>query len=241
MTQYPIVILHGWNLFADRYAGLGAVLRSHGHIVWCEDLPGFGQAMVPRAPLVLDDYVSHVRDVIRRRSLQSPVLIGHSFGGRIGIKLAAQSPELLRGMVLSGVPGFPPVPALTVRLYRLLATVGRKATDLPGLAALQDRLRPAFYRLVRSSDYAKTSPQMRETFKRIVAESLAAYMPQITVPTLLLWGEDDRIVPVSIARKMKQVISSSKLVTIAGARHGVPWTRADEFAHQVETFLQSLP
>ena len=81
---------------------------------------------------------------------------------------------------------------------------------------------------------------MRQTFKHIVADDLVVSMESMQVPCLLLWGEYDVIVPVSIAKRMQEVIPNATLKVIPEADHGVPFKQSDIFASYVEGFLKTL-
>jgi pimeloyl-ACP methyl ester carboxylesterase len=81
---------------------------------------------------------------------------------------------------------------------------------------------------------------MRQTFKNVVQASLVEDMKQVAVPTLLLWGESDGIVPLSIAKRMQSIINFSELVSVPNSDHGVPYKFPQEFAVCVDEFIQKL-
>lgn len=235
-----ILILHGWNLTAARFEGLAREFRKQGFAVWVPDLPGFGSEPKQGESLCLTDYVEFVRKYIKSRKIIDPVIVGHSFGGRIGIKLAASYPSQVHALILSGAPGINPVGSVKVRVFRILAKAGRALFALPVLSLLQEPFRRVLYILARSGDYYRTAPAMRSTLKRIVGEDISRHLGGISVPTLLIWGKNDKIVPVSIASKMVAVIPHATLVVIDDARHGVPWTHASGFVQSVSSFLKQV-
>lgn len=237
MKNIPILILHGWNLSALKFVPLQDELRKRGYNSICIDLPGFGSTDKPKNPLYLSDYVKYVIDFLQRQQIKKVVLIGHSFGGRIGIKLASENPQLLRALILTGTPGITPVPRSQVVIFIFLSKLGKIIFSLPLLSLFQKNARKLIYRLAKASDFYNTDQEMRETFKNIVKENLTPYLPKINIPTLLLWGSEDKLVPVKIAEKMKEMIYASRLVIIKNARHGLPWTHPDEFAKAVEKFV----
>ena len=81
---------------------------------------------------------------------------------------------------------------------------------------------------------------MQETFKNIVRENLEPSLSKINVPTLLLWGREDKIIPLWVAEKMNKLIKNSSLSIINDARHGAPWTHPKEFVNEVEKFLEKV-
>lgn len=240
MKNIPILILHGWNLSSDRFLPLKIEFEKRGYTVFCPDLPGFGENKTPQKPLYLSDYVNFVEKYIEENKLKKITLIGHSFGGRIGIKLAAQNSEYLHALILTGTPGIIPVPKSKVIFFLYLSKVGKIIFSLPILNLFKYKAQKFLYRFAKATDFYNTNEQMRETFKNIVKENLEIYLPEINTPTLLLWGKGDKIVSIDIAEKMNKLIKNSKLVEIKEARHGVPWTHPKEFIKEVDNFLETL-
>lgn len=240
MKNIPILILHGWNLSAAKFVNLQQELQKKGYEVYSVDLPGFGTTDKPNRSLFLSDYIEYVKDFLIKKRINKIILIGHSFGGRISIKLAAQNPKLLKALILSGAPGLNPVPAVKIRFFLILAKLGKRIFSLPVLSSAKEIFRKFLYKLAKAGDYYSTNDNMLGTFQNTVKESLIPYLSQINTPTLLLWGEEDRMVPVEIAEKMNKIIKNSKFVVINKARHGVPWTHPKEFTDEVEKFLNKL-
>lgn len=238
MQKIPILILHGWNLSSDKFIILKDEFVKRKFKVYCPDLPGFGNSKIPDKSLNLSDYVGFVEKFIQENKLTNVILVGHSFGGRIGIKLAVQNPKLLHALILTGAPGIMPVARSKALFFIILAKIGRKLFSLPTVNFFQNIARQLLYRTAGAMDYYNTDEKMRETFKNIVAENLEPLLSQINIPTLLLWGKEDGMVPIGIARKMNKMINNSKLVFIENSRHGVPWTHPKEFADKVEDFLR---
>lgn len=240
MKNIPILILHGWNLEAAKYEPLQKELQNKGYKVLSIDLPGFGSTDKPKKSLYLSDYIKFIEEYLRKEKIEKIYLIGHSFGGRIGIKLAAENSKYLSILILTGAPGINPVPTVKIRFFLILAKLGRLIFSFPGLFYARDLFRKLLYKLANASDYYQTNDHMLGTFQNTVNESLVPYLSQINIPTLLLWGEGDRIVPLKIAEKMNKLIRNSKIVAIKEARHGVPWTHSKEFVDEVEKFLNYL-
>src|SRR3989339_1541984 len=122
--KHPLVILHGWNLSSDRYKPLTSEFKKLGYQVYSPDLPGFGQSQMAGKSFYLDDYVHFLRVYLEKRKIIKPVVIGHSFGGRIAIKLATSEKSLLSALILSGTPGVRPVGSGKRLLYLSAAKAG---------------------------------------------------------------------------------------------------------------------
>lgn len=240
MKKWPILILHGWNLHAKKFQPLVDEFKKNGYFVEAIDLPGFGQSQLPKKPLYLSDYVEFVTNYIKEKRWQKVILIGHSFGGRIGIKFASQNSSYLKALILTGAPGFNPVPRFKVLFFFTLAKLGNIIFALPLLNNFHKVTRRILYRLARATDFYTTNIHMQNTFKNIVGENLKSYLGNISIPTLLLWGENDRIVPISIAQKMERTMPNADLISVPDARHGVPWTHPKIFVQEVDKFLENL-
>ncbi len=238
--QIPILILHGWNLSAAKFDPLVSELNIRGYKVYCPDLPGFGKSKIPDKPHTLSDYIQFVINFLKKNKLNKIIIIGHSFGGRIGIKFASEYSQHIEHLILTGAPGINPVPKGKILLFLYLAKIGKIIMSLPILSNLTAVMRKILYKAAGASDFYHTNEKMRETFKNVIKEDLTSYMKKIKSKTLLLWGENDGIVPLSIARKMQDMIHNSRLEILPNTRHGAPWTNPELFANMVEKYINNL-
>ncbi|NCN58578.1 hypothetical protein COW99_01525 [Candidatus Roizmanbacteria bacterium CG22_combo_CG10-13_8_21_14_all_38_20] len=230
-----IVILHGWKLSSQRYNPLVKELRKLGYRVYIPDMPGNGVAKLPKNPFTLDDYVEYVLGYLSTNKLRRFTLIGHSFGGRVGIKLVAKNPELINKLVLTGTPGVIPVSSTKIKMFLVLAKIGNMIFNLPVLELFKDSARRGLYRLAKSSDYYHTDGVMRQTFKNIIRADLVKSMSKLKLPVTLVWGEHDEAVPVNVAKVMQKMIKGSKLVVIPGSSHDVIWANPLRFIDAFNT------
>lgn len=240
MKLPPLVILHGWGLSGNRFAPLEAELKKKGFTVYAPDLPGFGKSEIPSHPLNLNDYVKYLDDYFKSKNITGPVLIGHSFGGRVSLKYCEMYPKYVRALILSGTPGFTPIPKKKLMLFIALAKIGKIIFSLPPLHLFHDAVRSWYYYVVGAKEFFRAEGTMRDTFKNIVQEDLISAMEAVSIPCLLLWGEFDIIVPTPIASRMHRVIEGSELVIIPDKDHGVPFKEPEIFSDYVERFLKSL-
>lgn len=214
----PLIVgLHGWG---RDHRDFSAVLGRYPHLL--VDLPGFGVSPPPAATWGAADYAACVAAVLDSRAAATsaeagpPVVIGHSFGGRIAVCLAASRPDLVRALVLCGVPllrsprdGRPGVS------YRL----GRKARQM-GL--LSERRFEAIRRATGSADYNAAIGVMRSVLVRVVNESYEAELAAIRCPVALLWGANDRAVPPSMVEKASRLLTVPTAADVVdGAGHDV--------------------
>lgn len=240
MKKPPIIILHGWNLSAKPYRKLTDFLKDLGYQVYLPDLPGFGNNKKITRPLTLEDYQRYLTDFIRLKKINQPLLIGHSFGGRVAILAAASNPKMFIALILTGVPGFPPVPPVKVCLFEIISKVGKLIFKLPFLSKFEAIAKKIIYRMAGSTDYYLAEGRLKETFKNIIKRDLEKDLSQIKIPTLLIWGKEDKVVCCRIAYKMHKVIGPSRIEIVDNSGHLLPYHQPKLFSARVNRFLQNL-
>lgn len=240
MEKYPILILHGWNLSREKFDPLKIALKHYQYRIFNIDLPGFGKTVKPERPLYLSDYTDYVCDYLKKMKLSKINLIGHSFGGRIAIKLAYNHPELLNTLILIGAPGINPVSKTKITFFLFLSKIGKLIFLILPLSHFQNFARKILYRAAKATDFYNTDSRLRETFKNVIKENLGSYLRRIKIPTFLLWGQDDTTVPVKIAQKMSSLIRHSRLKIIPSAKHGLPWTHPEITAREIHSFISTI-
>ncbi|MCK9397054.1 MAG: alpha/beta hydrolase [Methylobacter sp.] len=211
----PVLLLHGWGSSADSFKHLEKHLAPNFRVLSL-DLPGFGASEPPLAAWALTDYVELVKGFMNKLDLVNPAVVGHSFGGRIAICLGAQG--LLSKLILVSSAGVRPrrKPQYYIKVYSykiakyLLNFAPRKLR-----AVLLEKLQRRF----GSSDYRNASPILRKTLVNVVNEDLSGLLPDIKVPTLLIWGENDSDTPLYQAKIMEQKIPDAGLVVLRNAGH----------------------
>jgi pimeloyl-ACP methyl ester carboxylesterase len=225
-TSTPwILALHGWR---RDHRDFEAVLAAPGIDAIALDLPGFGSAPAPEGVWGSADYAQAVAPVLEEMA-PHVVVLGHSFGGRIGVHLAARRPDQIAGLVLSGAPlyrpaGAPSKPRLGFRMARALAARG-----LIGQETMQ-----AARQRYGSSDYRAASGVMREILVRTLAEEYAAALAGVKCPVELVWGEDDSEVPLAVALRLEAELAQTHLVVCPGAGHLTPLTIPSELRAAIE-------
>ncbi len=222
--KHPVVILHGWGLSADRYDGLISELRKQHLTTYALDFPAD-----EKKPLTLSDFVTFLHAFLEKHKIKKSVLIGHSFGGRVALKYQWEHPGEISALILTGTPGFS---SIKKKIFIPIAKFGK--FFLPS-----DRLRTWYYNLVGAREYNKAQGAMKETFKNIVSEDLVQYMKAVRMPTLLVWGREDRITPLWIAYKMQKTIQGATLKILEGD-HGVSYKDPKKFVGAIYDFLFSL-
>jgi pimeloyl-ACP methyl ester carboxylesterase len=223
-----VIGLHGWARSREDLAGSLAGLDA-----LAVDLPGFGLSPEPPTAWGTWEYADQVAEVIR--GLDRPqVLLGHSFGGRVAVKLAAASPELVCGVVLTGVPLLhrQPAGARPAVPFRL-ARWGRRH----GL--LSEARMEIFRQRYGSQDYRRATGVMRSVLVRVVNESYEDDLARITCPVELVWGSNDTVIPVQVARDACALIRDARLQVIEGSGHMTPLSAPGELRKSVCRLLHA--
>lgn len=232
-----ILILHGWKASISSseawYSPLITHLKKKKHVVYAPDLPGFGSCQRPERPFSVSDYAEWVSRYIQKNKLKKPLVIGHSFGGRVAIKLFAQHPNQVNTLVLTGVPGYPPASNKKIATLKIIAKLGGSVFTLPLLTILSSPARKLFYKLIGAWDYYHANGIMRETFKIVIVEDLIKAMKEIRAKTTLIWGAEDTITPVWIGERMKKTIANAQLTVIPLGSHMVLIDRPKEFVNAI--------
>lgn len=210
-----VLALHGWGRrgrdFSASLEGIPALAL---------DLPGFGASPSPGTVIGAEGYAEMVARTLDSFA-EPPVLVGHSFGGRVAVCLAAMHPETTGALVLTGVPltRLSPVskPPLGYRVLRALHRAGLIS---------EDRIEARRHK-IGSADYRAASGVMRGILVRVVGETYESQLRRIRSPVHLLWGESDREVPLAVARRAADVleqagVSAVTLEVLPGVGHDVP-------------------
>lgn len=222
-----VLALHGWG--RDRRDFLPALGGRPEIGTVAVDLPGFGSTPPPPELWGSEDYAAALRPVLE--SLKAPVVVvGHSFGGRVALRLARQAPDLVGALVLTGAPLAPtgaPRPR-PPRRYRLL----RRARRL-GLVS-EARLERA-RRRHGSADYRAAEGVMRSVLVGVLAEDYRDDLRALQCPVVLLWGEEDREVPVAVAEAIARLVpGGAELSVLPGVGHLLPTEAPDALRAAVE-------
>lgn len=232
----PLLLMHGWGCDHTTVRSIAAV-ASQSHKVYNVDFPGFGESPEPADVWDVFAYAGILEKFIDLMGIENPVLVGHSFGGRVAIILAAR--KKASKVVLVDAAGIKPRRSFKY-YYKVYTFKAAKAVMrlLMGREGAQKRIDKMRARR-GSSDYAQASPKMRAIMSRVVNQDLSHLLPDITAPTLLVWGEADTATPLADARKMNSLLPDSGLVSFPGCGHYSFLDNPRQFAAVLKSFLKS--
>jgi pimeloyl-ACP methyl ester carboxylesterase len=230
-----ILLLHGWGSNAASFMQLENYLGANFRVI-ALDLPGFGDSQLPASAWSLGDYVSIVKAFMNEMAIEKPMVVGHSFGGRIAICLGAQN--LVSRIILTSSAGVRLPKSL---LYYLKVYSYKFAKQL--VNCLPEKIRTELLLELQqyfgSSDYKNAHPVLRQILVKVVNEDLSPLLPKINVPTLLIWGENDTTTPLAEAKVMEKNIPDVGLVIIKGAGHYCFLDKPTEFNIIADHFFRN--
>lgn len=237
-----LIILHGWQSSKEKWQKIKELLESPGLKVVALDLPGFKPENQLSRPWNLDDYVAWLENELNGYS--EPVyLLGHSFGGRIAIKLSAKNPAKLKGLILVAAAGLKKKKTIRDRILLKIVKLAKKlgvpeqSSDRQGLWQL---FRKIFYRyILRRTDYFAANPIQKKIMKSALEENLTGLLSAITIDTLIVWGKKDTFTPIKDAYSMNQAIKNSQLEVLPQNGHSLHLQCPEVLAQKIKSFVNS--
>ena len=214
----PVLLLHGWNSSYDVYKGIITSLKDRCHLV-APNFPGCGGSDTMSEPWTLENYCDFVLKFIKAAKLENPILIGHSHGGRVILKMAAEGMLSPPKIVLLDSAGLIPKKSFKQKFRARSFKVIKHLLLLPGLKKYSANLLEKARRHYGSADYNAAPEVLRKTMVSLVNTDLRDIIHNIKCPTLLIWGENDTATPLSDAKIIKDLIPDAGLCVINGAGH----------------------
>ena len=220
-----IVFLHGWGQNIEMMKSLGKAFENDYNVLYI-DLPGFGKSSEPNYSWTVYDYALCVNKIVESLELKNVSIIGHSFGGRVGL-IYASNYEINKLVCLASpfckeINKLP----LKTRIYKSL----KRISFLKWLANIMKNH-------IGSTDYKNASEVMRGVLVKSINLEMIDDIKKIKCPTLLVWGTLDTAVPINRAYELNSLIKDSKVVAYDGATHYAYIERLKEVTEEIKNFL----
>ena len=202
-----ILLLHGWGQNIEMMKPLGDTFSDRFRITIL-DLPGFGESDEPKRTWKIDDYELLLEEFVEKVKIKKPIVIGHSFGGRLAIRYSARNP--IEKLVLFGSP--------CIRIQEnlpLKVKILKGLKKLPGMNSFGEYMK----KYIGSRDYKAASPVMRQTLVEVVNEDLSKYAREIEEPALLIWGNNDIEAPLNEAKELEKIMVDAALIVLPGTHY----------------------
>ncbi|MBU0647850.1 alpha/beta hydrolase [Patescibacteria group bacterium] len=219
MPTDTLVFLHGWGTDARSFAGVVEKRNNWLALDW----PGFGGSDFPDMAWGVLDYAKFLAEFLQKLNVVDPILVGHSFGGRVIIKYCANNLGGVKKIILVDSAGIKEE-GKRLELLEKLSKTSQPLRRVPGLGSLIDRMGSKF----RSDDY-KLAGKNKGTFKKVIGEDLQPDMMKVKVPAIIIWGENDEQTPLEDGKRINKLIKDSKIFVIKDAGHYPFIDQYDEF------------
>ena len=219
-----IILLHGWGGSLHSLQGLQDELtKTPEYRVYNIELPGFGESLIPAGKVMtLDDYVSSLNTFLESSKINKPVLVGHSFGGKIALAYAIKYGHKVQNLILVNSSGLKPKNSLKKYVLILPTKAFGLLFSLPLLNVFKSPIRSIYYKfIVRERDYLRAK-ELQDTLKNVLKINLDDQIDKIKNDTLLIWGEKDSYTPVWMGEKFSKLLVNARLEVIQGAKHNLP-------------------
>ena len=202
-----IVLLHGWGQNIEMMKPIGDRLCDDFRITIL-DFAGFENGDEPKDIRSKERYCVFLEDLLKKLKVRKPIVIGHSFGGRVAIKYSSRNP--VEKLVLFGAPCIRKDNELSFSVKML-----KKIKKIPGMNSFGEYMK----KYIGSRDYKAASPIMRQTLVNVVNEDLSKFAREIECPTLLVWGENDEEAPISDAEDLEKIMMDAALIRLPGGHY----------------------
>ncbi len=218
----PVVLVHGLS-GSTRWWSRNVPAIAERHRIYLVDLPGFGTMRSLRRRFVLAETATWLSEWMEATGLERAHLVGHSMGGYVSIRLAASRPELVRRLVLVAPAGVPEERSMLGHLVPLLLAV-RYAAPAFMPVLVRDALRMGPSTLWRAA-------------RDLLAEDVRGDLRKIEAATLLVWGENDPLIPPAVGDLLREEIPNSRLLLLQMAGHVPMFDQPKEFDAALLAFL----
>lgn len=248
----PLVLLHGYMMSHYYFQGVYPRL-SESHQVIAIDAPGYGESDRPPPSRFAYDYPAYAQvtvEVLDKLGLGAVKLLGHSMGGGTALTLAARWPERVERLVLV-CPAIYPLPIPFLGKLLLNRTFGRFLYNgitraeikrqmlkqhFKDPAPITDAFLDHVWSRLNRAGGRDAAWQTIQTFGAL--SDRTADPMRVRAPTLLIWGDEDRMIPFAHARRLQRSIPGARLTVVPACGHNVHLERKDEFLRQLVPFLE---
>lgn len=233
-----VLILEGWGTNTNVYMSMINSISTYANVI-CVDMPGFGGTEEPKTPWNLNEYVDFILEFVKSLGIQELDLIGHSNGGRIIIRMMSRKDYNFKigKVVLIGSAGIVHKKSFKIRTKIRMYKIGKKILGSKLVRKIFPNAIEKFQSKSGSADYRNASPILRQSMVKLVNEDLRQELSCVNVPTLLIWGENDKDTPIEDGELMEKAIPDAGLVRCKDCTHYVFLERPGYVNLVIQAFL----
>ena len=220
-----VVLLHGWGQNIEMMKPIGDKLQKHNRVI-IVDLPGFGNSLEPNTIWTMYDYTECIHELLKSLKVTNPIMIGHSFGGKISLIYASKYKT--EKLVLFGSPFKKEIKKLSTKTKIL-----KSLKKVPVLNKLEGFAK----KHIGSRDYREASEFMRKILVEHVNLDITEDVKKIKCPALIVWGTMDQEVPIERAYELEKLISDSAVIPYEGCSHYAYLERLNQTVNILKNFI----
>lgn len=222
----PLLLLHGLS-GSFRWWRRNIFHLAHSYQLYLIDVPGFGRRKADQHGFDLDSIAASLVEWMDLLDIKQAHLLGHSMGGYLCLWIAAHHPARLKRLVLVSPASFFQNPSFGSSIVPLLLTICT--------------LKPSFFPLL-VADALRAGPRVIvQAAHDLFTKDIRASLPEISAPTLLIWGTHDVLVPPVIGEILRDLMPDARLLLLEKAGHVAMFDQADQFNQAVLAFLAGEP
>ena len=226
-SKTSLVFLHGWGQNIKMMESLAKPFCKKYNVLII-DLPGFGESKEPKEVWSIYDYSEMVNELLKELKIKNPILIGHSFGGKISLAYAIKYNPKKIVLLASPYKKNIKKPTLKMKIYKTVKKI-----------PLLNKLEGFVKNHVGSTDYKNASEMMKKILVNHVNLDLTEEVKNIKCPTLLIWGTNDNAVSYEDGKTLEKLIPNAGLVTYEGCTHYAYLERLDQTIRVLNSFIGS--
>ena len=226
-SKTSLVFLHGWGQNIKMMESLAKPFCKKYNVLII-DLPGFGDSAEPKEVWSIYDYSEMVNELLKELKIKNPILIGHSFGGKISLAYAIKYNPKKIVLLASPYKKNIKKPTLKMKVYKTVKKI-----------PLLNKLEGFVKNHVGSTDYKNASEMMKKILVNHVNLDLTEELKNIKCPTLLIWGTNDNAVSYDEGKELEKLIPNAGLVTYEGCTHYAYLERLDQTIRVLNSFIGS--
>lgn len=224
-----LVILHGWGSSISYWVPLSNLLTPKTRVILV-DLPGFGSTGPLTNTPDVPEYTNFVRSFTQKLGLRNFILAGHSFGGQITLDYALKHPKDLRSIILIAPAAIRERSKFTGAKIKLAKVIK------PFFALLPDSSFEKFLGWYTPKDYSNSNEYQKKVLSKIVAYNLKPFLGSVIVPTDIVWGSEDFVIP-NMGNFLAENIHDSHLHVIYGANHLIHHSHVKKLADVINQII----
>lgn len=227
-----IIVIHGWTKNPDKWQTFLSILRTKGIEAEFPKVPGPTEGL--ERVWRLENYIQWLKNITDKEK-GKVILIGQSNGGRISLAFTNLFPQKVEKLILIDSAGIyhNELPLRIKKIvFKTIAKIGKKLTSSKTMKNL-------LYKFARESDYKDLNENAKQTMINLLNFDKDLNVSQILIPTLIIWGENDKTTPLSDGLLINSLIKNSKMKIIKGAGHSPQYTDPLEITNLISDFIKN--